>query len=140
MASTAPLDGDAGPIIVFDAQCVLCAANARFVLKNDRRRLFRLASMQGAVGARLFEANGIDPNDPDTIVPVDGDRVLRDSDAVLAIYAGCGWPWRAAAALRLIPRALRDPAYRLVARNRYRLFGRRDTCWAPSADDRDRVV
>lgn len=136
----ASIDLEAGPIIVFDAACVLCAANARFVLKFDRARRFRLASMQGPVGAHLFEANGIDPSDPDTIVLVDGDRTYRDSDAVLAIYSGIGWPWRAAAALRLVPRALRDPVYRLVARHRYRIFGRRETCWVPSPSDRHRVI
>ena len=129
-----------GPIIVFDALCVLCSANARFVLRHDRARRFRLASMQGATGAALYHAHGIDPADPETLILVERGRVLRDSDAVLAIYAGCGWPWRAAAALRWLPRALRDPAYRWVARNRYRLFGRRESCWLPSPQDRGRVL
>lgn len=128
-----------GPIIVFDALCVLCSANARFVLAHDRKKRFRLASMQGAAGAALYRAHGIDPASPETLIVVDGGRVLRDTDAVLAIYAECGWPWRAATALRLVPRAWRDPAYRWIARNRYRLFGRRETCWLPSPEDRDRV-
>jgi predicted DCC family thiol-disulfide oxidoreductase YuxK len=128
------------PIIVFDAMCVLCAANAQFVLRHDRRRRFRLASMQGPVGAQLYRDHGIDPANPETLILVEGNRVLRDSDAVLAIYAGCGWPWRAAAALRVIPRFLRDPPYRWIARNRYRLFGRRETCWLPSREDQDRLL
>ena len=96
--------------------------------------------MQGEVGAELFTRHGIDASDPDTILVVDGDRVLRDSDAVLAIYSALGWPWRAARWFRAVPRAVRDPLYRLVARNRYRLFGRRETCWVPSPADRDRVL
>ena len=128
------------PIIVFDAQCVLCSANAQFVLKYDRRERFRLASMQGEVGAGLYRRFGIDPANPETIILVEGDTVRQDSDAVLAIYAGLGWPWRAAAALRLIPRWLRDPVYRWVARNRYRLFGRRATCWVPTAEHARRVL
>ena len=128
------------PIIVFDAQCVLCSANAQFVLKHDRRDHFRLASMQGEVGAALFRRFGIDPADPETIILVDGDSVRRNSDAVIAIYAGLGWPWRAAAALRLVPRVLRDPVYRWVARNRYRLFGRRETCWLPTPEQARRVL
>ena len=127
------------PVIVFDAMCVLCAANARFVLKHDRQRRFHLASMQGPLGAALYREHGIDPAEPDTLIVVDRGRVLRNSDAVLAIYAGCGWPWRVAAALRVIPHAVRDPVYRWIARNRYRLFGRRATCWVPSSEDRDRV-
>ena len=126
--------------ILFDAACVLCSANAQFVLRHDRRRRFRLASMQGEAGAALFRAHGLDPADPESIRVIDGDRVWRDSDAVLAIYAGLGRRWRAAAVLRAVPRALRGPVYRLVARNRYRLFGRRETCWVPSPEDRDRVL
>lgn len=128
------------PVIVFDAACVLCSANAQFVLKHDRREHFRLASMQGEVGAALFRRFGIDPADPETIILVDGDSVRLNSDAILAIYAGLGWPWRAAAALRLVPRVLRDPVYRWVARNRYRLFGRRETCWLPTAEQARRVL
>ena len=128
------------PVIVFDAQCVLCSANAQFVLKHDRREHFRLASMQGEVGAGLYRRFGIDPADPESIILVEGDAVKRDSDAVLAIYAGLGWPWRGAAALRLVPRFLRDPVYRWVARNRYRLFGRRETCWLPTPEQARRVL
>jgi predicted DCC family thiol-disulfide oxidoreductase YuxK len=128
------------PVIVFDAQCVLCSANAQFVLKHDRREHFRLASMQGEVGAGLYRRFGIDPTDPESIILVDGDAVKRDSDAVLAIYAGLGWPWRAATAFRLVPRFLRDPIYRWIARNRYRLFGRRETCWLPTPEQARRVL
>ena len=128
------------PIIVFDAMCVLCSANARFVLRWDRRDRFRLASMQGEVGAGLYRRFGIDPANPETLIVVDGDRVLQNSDAAIAIYAGLGWPWRSLAAARLLPRALRDPVYRWVARNRYRLFGRRDTCWLPTPEQARRVL
>jgi predicted DCC family thiol-disulfide oxidoreductase YuxK len=128
------------PIIVFDAVCMLCSANAQFVLRHDRRRHFRLASIQGDVGAALCRKFGIDPADPETLIVVEGERTLRDSDAILAIWAGLGWPWRALTALGLVPHALRDPVYRWVARHRYRLFGRRETCWVPSAADADRIL
>lgn len=129
-----------GPIIVFDAMCVLCSANAQFVLKNDRAGRFRLASMQNEVGAALYRRSGIDPADPDSLIIVDGDHVLRDSDAVLAIYSGLGWPWKVVAVLRLVPRFIRDPVYRLIAKNRYRIFGRRETCWIPSPEQAERVL
>lgn len=128
------------PVIVFDAMCVLCSTNAQFVLRHDRRGHFRLASMQGEAGAALYRRFGIDPADPETLIVVDGDRALRDSDAVLAIWRGLGWPWRAAGLLRVAPRRLRDPLYRWVARNRYRLFGKRETCWVPTPAQRERVL
>ena len=130
----------AGPIIVFDAECILCTANAQFVLKHDHNRHFRLASMQKEVGAALYRRFGIDPANPESMIVVAGGRLFKDSDAVLAIYAGLGWPWKAVSLLRVIPRFLRDPAYRWLARNRYRIFGRREACWVPSPGDADRVL
>jgi len=128
------------PIIVFDAECLLCSANAQFVLDHDRRGRFLLASMQGEAGSALYRRFGIDPANPDTLIVVEGDRARRDSDAILAIWAGLGWPWRAGAIFRLVPRLLRDSVYRWVARNRYRLFGRRDACWLPDPAFRDRLL
>lgn len=128
------------PIIVFDAECVLCAANAQFVLRHDRRGHFRLASMQGTVGEALYHKFGIDPADPETLIVVSGDQALRDSTAVLAIWSGLGWPWRALTILRVVPALLRDPLYRLIARNRYRLFGKRQTCWMPRPEQADRLL
>jgi predicted DCC family thiol-disulfide oxidoreductase YuxK len=130
----------AGPIIVFDAMCVLCSANAQFVLTHDKQARFRLASMQGSVGSELFTRFGIDPLDPNSIIVVDGEHVWRNSDAVLQIYMGLGWPWRALGLLKLIPRFIRDPAYRLLAKNRYRIFGKRETCWLPTSEQRDRLL
>lgn len=129
-----------GPIIVFDAVCVLCCANARFVLRHDRAGVFRLASTQGEVGATLYQSFGIDPHHPDTLIVVDGDQALRNSDAVLAIYGGLGWPWRAALLFKLLPRLLRDPLYRWVARNRYRIFGKRESCWMPGPEHEGRIL
>lgn len=128
------------PILIFDGDCVLCSANARFVLRRDRRGVFRLAAMQGAAGAGLLRKAGVDPADPDTIILIDGERVRRDSDAVIAIYEVLGWPWRAARLLRLIPASARDSVYRWVARNRYRLFGRRDQCFVPRPEWKDRLL
>jgi predicted DCC family thiol-disulfide oxidoreductase YuxK len=130
----------AGPITLFDAECILCSANAQFVLTHDRKKRFRLAAMQGELGSGLYRRFGIDPTNPDSIIVVDGDKMLRDSDAVLAIYAGLGWPWKALALFRLVPRFIRDPLYLFVARNRYRIFGKRESCWLPSPEFRDRLL
>lgn len=129
-----------GPIILFDAECILCSANAQFVLRHDKARRFRLASVQSDIGGALCRAHGLDPDDPVSLLVVDGAVARQDSDAVLAIYEGLGWPWRAAGLLRIVPAALRDPAYRWVARNRYRLFGKRPSCWLAPPEYRDRIL
>lgn len=123
--------GVAAPIILFDGLCPLCAANVQFVLKHDRQGRFRFASMQSPAGAALYRRFGIDPADPETLILVTGDRALRDSEAILAIYKGLGWPWRLAALAGAVPSPIRDRLYRLIARNRYRWFGRRTSCWLP---------
>ncbi|MXO89689.1 DUF393 domain-containing protein [Altererythrobacter aquaemixtae] len=128
------------PIILFDAECVLCSANAQFVLDRDRNGYFRLASMQGKIGAGLFRKHGLDPEDPVSILLVHGDTVKQDSDAVLGIYEGLGWPWRLASVLRIVPAFLRDAVYRFIARNRYRIFGKREICWIAPPEYRDRIL
>jgi predicted DCC family thiol-disulfide oxidoreductase YuxK len=68
-------------------------------------------------------------------------RLLTESDGAIAIFSRLGWPWRAAAAVgRIVPKRLRDALYRSVARNRYRLFGRRETCWLPAPGEADRIL
>ncbi len=127
-------------ILIFDGDCVLCSANARFVLQHDKRGLFRLAAMQGEAGTALMRDAGIDAAHPDTIILLDGARVRRESDAVIAIFEKLGWPWRVAGAARLIPARLRDAAYRWIARNRYRLFGRKDQCFVPRKEWEGRLL
>ncbi len=126
------------PLIVFDGHCVLCSANARFVLRHDRRRHFRLTTGESETGLAVQRHFGVDADA--TIIVVENGRALTRSDAMLAIAQGLGWPWRAATIFRLVPRVLRDPVYDLVARNRYRWFGKRESCWLPDPADADRIL
>lgn len=132
------------PIIVFDGVCVLCTANAQFVLKHDHKARFRLAAMQDAVGAAIMRHGGLDPDDPTSFILLDseedGGLVWMNSDAVLHMWAELGWPWRAAMIFKLVPRVLRDPVYKLVARNRYKWFGKRDQCWVPTKEQAARIL
>ncbi len=82
----------------------------------------------------------MDPEKPSTILVVDGDRVRQDSDAVLSIYEGLGFPWRLLTVLRVVPAVVRDPIYRWIARNRYRVFGKRTSCWVAPPQYRDRIL
>jgi predicted DCC family thiol-disulfide oxidoreductase YuxK len=135
-----PAFADEHPLIVFDGECVLCSANARFVLRHDRRGVFRLTTAQGDLGQALYRHFGLSTSPYETMLVLQDGRLLTESDAALAMARGLGWPWRAAAAFSLVPRHLRDGFYGLVARNRFRLFGRRETCLVPAADERDRIL
>ena len=127
-------------LVVFDGECVLCSANARFVLGHDRHLRFRVTAAQGPLGDALYRHFGLARDDYETLLVLEKGRLLTESDAAIAIAEGLGWPWRAAAIARLVPRSLRDRLYRLVARNRFRLFGRRSSCWIPAPRYRDRVL
>ncbi len=126
----------AGAVIVFDGVCVLCNGWVRFLLRHDHRERYRFAAMQGDAGRRLLTENGLDPDDPASFLLVEYDRdpaprVSTDTDAIRRVLTGLGGVWRVAAVSALLPRRLRDRLYRLVARHRYRWFGRHDACMAP---------
>ncbi len=118
-------------IVVFDAQCLLCNGWVRFLLRHDRRGVFRFAAVQGAVGGRLLAQAGLRVEGLQTLLLVDGDRTWQHSAAILRIFHALGYPWRAACLGWIVPAPWRDGLYRLIARNRYRLFGRSPQCAMP---------
>jgi predicted DCC family thiol-disulfide oxidoreductase YuxK len=121
-------------VILFDGVCNLCDATVRFIAANDPRGNFRFAPLQSAAAVRLLARHGRAPGPPASIVTIDADGVLERSAAALRIARGLRAPWRWLAALAIIPVQLRDPMYGLIARNRYRWFGRRDVCRLPSPE------
>ena len=141
-ASRATADG---PIILYDGVCGLCNRLNRFVLARDRPGRFRFAALQGALAGEILARHGRDPRDLDTLYLVlahgrPEERLLRKSDAALWILRELEGPWRAAGALRVVPRRVRDLGYDLVARTRYRLFGRYDSCPLPEPRHRARFL
>jgi predicted DCC family thiol-disulfide oxidoreductase YuxK len=119
-------------VIVFDGVCVLCSRWVDFVLRHDRAGRFRLAAMQGTHGRRLLRMHGLSADDPVSFLLVRDGRGHTDTDAIVHVLRGFGGRWRVAASLlQAIPRLCRDPAYRWIARHRYRVFGRRASCRLP---------
>lgn len=124
---------DDSPVIVFDGVCLLCSRWVGFVLRRDRAARIRFAAMQSASGRALLARYGLDADDPLSFLYVADGRGYQDSDAILRVLTSFGGAWRLAGAARVIPRVLRDLGYRLIARNRYRWFGRREVCLVPDA-------
>lgn len=121
-------------IVVFDAQCLLCNGWVQFLLRRDAAARLRFASIQGRTGQELLARAGLQVQGLQTLLVVDGDRAWQHTAAILRVLHALGWPWRLAWLAWLIPAALRDPLYRLLARHRYRWFGRSATCLLPPAD------
>ena len=131
-----------GPnILVFDGVCVLCSAWVRFVLRNDTRAQYRFAAMQSATGRSLLIQHGMNPDDPLSFLLLEAGRGYSDSDGIIRVLGSFSGSWRVLAALlRIVPRFVRDPGYRWIARNRYRLFGRHETCLVPAPEIADRFL
>jgi predicted DCC family thiol-disulfide oxidoreductase YuxK len=127
-------------VILYDGMCVFCSRWIRFVAARDVDRRFRFTAIQsGYYGRRLAQAFGIDPKDPDTNAVIHGGEVFFKSDAPLTVLSHLpGWRW--VRVLRSAPKPLRDAAYNLVARNRYRIFGKYQACFIPDASFRARVM
>ncbi|QJR12817.1 hypothetical protein DSM104443_03910 [Usitatibacter rugosus] len=129
-----------GPILVFDGVCVLCSRWVGFIIERDRAARFRFAPMQSQTGRSLLLRHGLDPDDPLSLLVVEGDDAWTDSEAILRVAGSFGGAWRIAALARVIPRSWRNRAYRTLARNRYRWFGRRETCLVPTPELRARFI
>jgi predicted DCC family thiol-disulfide oxidoreductase YuxK len=127
-------------IVLFDGVCNLCNASVRFLIQRDPGRRFRFASIQSPPGRQLYEAHGQSAERLETIMLVVDGRAYVHSDAALRIARELGGLWVCLWPLRFIPRALRDPVYRWVARNRYRWFGRTETCMVPTPDLKSRFL
>jgi predicted DCC family thiol-disulfide oxidoreductase YuxK len=130
----------AHPIVLFDGVCNLCNGAVQFILRRDPTGRFRFASLQSPAGEELQTRLGIDPKALDSILLVEGERWYRESDAALRIASRMSGAWKALGVLRVIPRPLRDPVYRWIARNRYRWFGKQETCWLPTPELRGRFL
>lgn len=121
-------------IVVFDAECLLCNGWVQFILRHDRQGQIRFASIQGSHGSRLLAKEGLKIDGLQTLLVVEGERTWQHTAAVFRVLHRLGWPWRLAWMGWLIPSVLRDAAYRWVARHRYQIFGRSDTCIRPPPD------
>jgi predicted DCC family thiol-disulfide oxidoreductase YuxK len=131
---------DSHPVIVFDGVCVLCNGWVRFLLRHDRQKRYRFAAMQTESGRALLAGNGLDSADPASFLLVESGTAWRETDAIVRVISSLGGFWRLVAVVRLVPSPLRDWLYRVVARNRYRWFGRHDACVLPTPGHDDRFM
>lgn len=128
-------------IVVFDGKCLLCNGWVQFLLRHDRQGRIRFASMQGEQGARLLNEAGLSAGEGlQTLLVVEDGRSWQHTAAILRILHRLGWPWRLACVGWLVPAPLRDALYRLVARNRYRIWGRSEVCMVPAPEHAGRFL
>jgi predicted DCC family thiol-disulfide oxidoreductase YuxK len=127
-------------VVLFDGVCNVCNAAVNFIIDRDPEGRFRFASLQSPEGQALSAPHGIDGSQPSTMVLLEDGKAYTESAAALRIARKLSGPWPVAYAAVLVPRALRDAAYRYFAANRYRWFGRTEQCRIPTPELRSRFL
>ncbi|MDF9842029.1 MULTISPECIES: thiol-disulfide oxidoreductase DCC family protein [unclassified Paenibacillus] len=127
-------------VVLIDGVCHLCQGLVRFIIPRDPTGRIKFAPLQSDIGRELLLAAGLEPNRLDTVVLLENGRIYTESSAVLRIAGKLRFPWPAAYLFIIVPRPLRNALYRLVARNRYRWFGRDESCLLPTPDIKRRFL
>jgi predicted DCC family thiol-disulfide oxidoreductase YuxK len=127
-------------VVLFDGVCRLCSAWARFLIKFDRKRQFKLATVQSSEGKAVLQWHGFPTDCYETMLLVEGGHIYTKSSAFLRVMRRLPWPWPLACIGWAVPSFIRDWLYDRVALNRYRLFGRYETCVVPNKDHDSRFL
>jgi predicted DCC family thiol-disulfide oxidoreductase YuxK len=129
---------DTRPLFVFDGHCALCSTGVRWLMAADQVGRVRFTSGQGPLGSALYRHYGLELDT--TFLLIDGGHCGGMSAGVLRLLPVIGGPWRLLEVMRILPEAWRDALYRVIARNRYRWFGRREHCVLLTAEQRERLI
>ena len=136
---------DNNPIVLYDGVCGLCNRLVQFILKRDKHERFRFASLQSSFGEAILRRHGADPLDLDTFYVVldyghASERLLARSDGIVYALTQLGEIWRIAGLGKALPKAVRDGLYNFVARHRYQVFGKHESCMLPEPKHRAKFL
>lgn len=132
-------------LVLYDGVCGLCDRSVQFILRHDKRDRFRFATLQGETGTQAAIKHGIDPTQLSSFVLVldyegEGEKAMTRGRAGMRVLWELGGAWRLAGWVSVLPAWLIDPFYNLVAKNRYRLFGKLEACRIPNPAERAKFV
>jgi len=128
------------PVILFDGVCNLCNGFVQFVIAHDTAGVFQFASLQSDAAIEILKKHGLPTHQLSSVVLSEGDRYYTKSDAALRVAGRLSGIWSLARLFLVLPKFLRDWGYDLVARNRYRLFGKKESCWLPTPELKQRFL
>lgn len=137
MGSSDPIEHSEA-IILFDGVCNLCSGAVQFIIKRDPSAHFKFASLQSDFGQRQLERFNLDPRALHSVILIQNNQFYQRSDAALMISRKLVGGWPLLYGFKILPRFLRDGIYNIIAKNRYRLFGKNDSCWIPTPDLKSR--
>lgn len=127
-------------VVLFDGVCNFCNGSVQFMIRRDPAGVFRFASLQSEYGQSQLKRFDLPPHELYSIIVVEEDLYFQKSDAILKIARHLKSPWSALTVFKIIPRFIRDVVYELIAKNRYKLFGRKDECMIPSPELKARFL
>ena len=128
------------PIILFDGVCNFCNASVNFLIKQDKKNVFRFAALQSETGQQLSEKYKLPKENFDSFVLIDGGKIYTQSTAGLKVYGKLPTIWKWTQIFWIVPKFVRNAVYDYVARNRYKWFGKKDQCMIPTPDVRSRFL
>jgi len=126
-------------IVLFDGECNFCDSSVQFIIKRDPDGLFHFAALQSEIGEELKKKHHI-PDQLDSIIVIENNAVYDSSDAALFICKHLNGMWKCFYIVKLIPKSLRNSVYKIIAKNRYNWFGKKDFCVIPSREIRNRFL
>jgi predicted DCC family thiol-disulfide oxidoreductase YuxK len=132
--------GEQGNLIIFDGVCNLCNGSVNFVIRHDKRKIFKFTAFQSIYGRDIVERFKIEQETQRTIILITDGKVYRRSMAVLEIFEILGGAWKLMRVLKIFPLCFRDWCYDVISRHRYRLFGRKQSCMVPTDSIRERFL
>lgn len=128
------MDDNNSCILLFDGVCNLCNNFVRFVVERDSKRKFKFASLQSESGQTILKKFGLPTNGFDSFVFINKGKIFLRSSAGLNVFKELGGIWKLFYVFIFVPQFLRDPIYGVIAKNRYKIFGKRNTCMTPTSD------
>lgn len=127
-------------VILFDGVCNLCNFFVQFVIKRDKKNIFKFASLQSKYGKDLLRRFAKDNSQFESVVLFNGVNIFTESTAALLILKKLGRGWRLMYIFIILPKFLRDAVYRFVARNRYKWFGKKEYCMVPTEELKSKFI
>jgi predicted DCC family thiol-disulfide oxidoreductase YuxK len=140
MGSPGSLEDQKPVVVLFDGICNLCNGFVKFIIKRDPSGKIKFASLQSDFGRSQLVRMKMDPGLLYSLIVIDGGKTLERSDAVLHVARHLGIPWKLLTVFHFVPKFLRDGIYNMVARSRYRIFGKRESCMIPTPELRKRFL
>jgi len=127
-------------IVLFDGVCNLCNSSVQFIIKRDKKKQFLFAPLQGKKGQEIFSKYSLPAGELNSFILAEGDNIYIKSTGALRMLKKLGSPWSLLYAFIIVPPFIRDGIYSWVAKNRYKWFGKKDSCMIPTPDLKERFL